>query len=226
MQTTFRNVKQRKTGLINYGLLLLAIGIFTISCNRSPEKLPKFKTAFKSQIASFESQKEKTDKKVEEGVVGISTLQAALDSAKNVDKEFNKVYAKWKRIDKQVDDLNKEYEELKGDAENLFSAMERQTESLTNTDTRNELTNALRKTKNEYYATLAETQGAIDNLHALHTDAIDIVKALEVAVALGQVAQINEGLRSIEDRVASIMDQLNESISESKDLYDKKIGGV
>ncbi len=206
-------------------LSLLLAGLLLFSCQtKSPEKLPKFKDQFRTQIAQFESQKEKTDKKVEDGIVGITGLKEALDNAQNVDKEFERVYTKWKRVNNQVENLNKEYEQLKENANNLFDAMERQTESLNDVKTKSELGNAIRTSKQDYMKTLMKTERAIGQLHNLHDEAIDIVKALEVAIALGQIAEINNGLKSIEDRVDGIMAELNSTIIESKDLYEKRIG--
>ncbi len=204
--------------------ILLPLALLITSCYRhSPEKLPKFKRKFRNQIASFENQKEKTDNRVEDGVVDLTQLQQALENAKNVDKEFNRVYGNWNKVDKEVEQLFKEYERLKQDAENLFSAMEEQTASLGDETTRGQLNNALGKTRDDYLATLSKTEKAIDQLRALHTEAVDIVKALEVTIALGQIGEINEGLKSIEDRVAVIMEELNTTVIESKDLYDKRI---
>lgn len=211
---------------VKYYILTLGVlcTVLLNSCTKSPEKLPRYKQRFKTQIASFESQKEKTDKKVSDGVKSLSTIQEALDSAKNVDKEFNRLYTKWKRVDRQVEDLYKEYEKLKGDAENLFEAMEKQTESLKDVATKNELQQAIQQTKGDYLKTLSNTEVAVNKLKTLHEDAIDVVKALEVAVALGQIAEINSSLKNIEGKVAVIMQDLNTTIKESKDLYNKKIG--
>jgi len=195
-------------------VILLLLMLISAGCYRhSPEKLPKYKRKFRKQIASFENQKEKTDDKVEDGVVDLTQLQQALENAKNVDKEFNRVYGNWNKVDKEVNQLFKEYEDLKADAENLFSAMEEQTASLGDET----------KTREDYLATLSNTEEAIEQLRQLHQEAVDIVKALEVTVALGQIGEISEGLKNIEDRVAVIMEELNTTVIESKDLYDKRI---
>lgn len=196
------------------------------ACSKSPEDLPKYKKKFRAQIASFEDQKIKADERVNEGVNMLNGLQGALENAKNVDKEFASVYGKWEKVNKQVEDLNKEYEGLKKDADNLFSAMERQTASLNDAGTRQELENALRTTRQDYEKTLANTAKAIDQLRGLHSEAVDVVKALEVAIALGQIAEINSGLQSIENKVASIMEDLNQTVNESKDLYESRIGNI
>ncbi len=199
--------------------------LFTSCYNKSPEKLPKFKRKFRTQIASFESQKEKAENTVSEGVGELTSIKDALENAKNVDKEFQRVYGQWEKVDKQVEQLNKEYESLKDDANNLFGAMEAQTAGLSNTKSREELSAALKKTRTDYNATLSKTEKAIQQLRTLHAEAVDIVKALEVAFAMDQVAQIQEGLANIESRVESIMKELNSTINESKELYENKMGG-
>lgn len=206
---------------LTVGLLL---GLF--ACSKSPEDLPKFKKRFRAQIASFESQKSDANNRIDDGVESLNSIQQALEGAKKVDQVFQKVYGKWERVDKDVNSLFKEYEKLKTDADNLFSAMERQTQSLNNQTTRNELTKAISTYRKDYEKTLAKTSLAIEKLRALHTDAVDNVKALEVAVALGQVSQFTEGLVSIEQRVDGIMADLTETIKESKDLYDQKIDNL
>jgi chromosome segregation ATPase len=209
------------------GSLLVVMVLGLVACNKkSPEDLPKFKKKFRAQITNFEQQKDKADDQVNEGVEMLNGLQSALENAKNVDKEFADVYGKWNRVNKQVEDLNKEFEDLKQDADNLFSAMERQTASLNDAKTRNELTGALKTTRQDYEKTLANTSVAIEQLRGLHTEAVDVIKALEVAIALGQIAEINSGLQSIENKVASIMDELNATINESKDLYESRIGTI
>ena len=209
--------------LLLVGLVLLGM----TSCKqRSPEDLPKYKKKFRSQIASFENQKLKADKQVDDGVTSLNGLQGALENAKNVDQEFNQVYGKWEKVNKQVENLNKEYEGLKSDAENLFTAMENQTASLRDADTKAQLTQALRTAREDYEKTLAKTALAIEQLRSLHTDAVEIVKALEVAVAIGQIAEINDGLKNIESKVADIMASLNETVTESKDLYESRMGAL
>lgn len=205
-------------------LLVVILGFSSCRKGKSPENLPKFKEAFKTQIASFEKQKEKANKQVNTGLEGLSGLQLALQEAKNVDKEFAAVYGKWEKVNKRVNTLNKEYEDLKKKAEDLFSAITRQIESLNDENTKKQLTEALAKSREEYNETLKNTSQAITKLRALHTEAVDIVKSLEAAVAIGQIAQINEGLKNIESRVADIMDELSVTVKESKALYEKKMG--
>lgn len=214
--------------LTQIAFIFSLLGILTTTAckQRSPEDLPKYKKKFRAQIASFESQKTKADEQVDEGISSLNGLQGALENAKNVDQEFNQVYGKWERVNKQVENLNKEYEGLKSDAENLFTAMEAQTASLRDEKTKAELNAALKASRADYEKTLAKTSVAIEQLRTLHTDAVDIVKALEVAIALGQIAQINDGLKNIESKVADIMASLNETVAESKDLYENRIGAL
>ena len=110
------------------------------------------------------------------------------------------------------------------DAENLFAAMSRQTESLGDAVTRQELSSAIQTARKDYEKTLSKTSEAIEALRSLHTEAYDAVKSLEVAIALGQISEINAGLTSIEGRVAGIMDDLNTTIVDSKALYETRMG--
>ncbi len=208
--------------LLTAMLVLMAFA----ACSKSPEDLPKYKRKFQTQIASFEAQKEKTDDRVADGVTTLTGLEQALENAKNVDAEFRKVYGDWELVNKEVEDLNRQYEGLKMDAENLFAAMERQTSGLNDAKTRNELTAAIQTARRDYEKTLAKTSKAIEALRALHTEAYDAVKSLEVAIALGQMSEISAGLVSIESRVAGIMDDLNTTITDSKALYETRLGGL
>lgn len=205
--------------------LLLFVALLT-ACTKSPEELPKFKRKFQSQIASFERQKEKTDAQVADGVQKLTGLEQALENARNVDQEFNRVYGQWEKVNKEVEDLNRQYEGLKMDAENLFAAMERQTNSLSNAQTKRELLSAIQTARQDYERTLARTATAIESLRSLHQDAYDAVKSLEVAVALGEISNINDGLLSIEQRVDGIMTDLNSTIDESKALYETRLGNL
>ncbi|TAE53504.1 MAG: hypothetical protein EAZ89_07370 [Bacteroidetes bacterium] len=212
-----------QTALLLAALLLVS----TSACRKgSPEDIPKYKNKFRAQITSFENQKIQADEKVEDGVNDLEGLQKALQNAKSVDQEFNRVYTKWEQVNKQVEDLNKEYEGLKADAQNLFDAMERQTASLSDAKTRSELQAGIRSTRAEYEKTLVKTSKAIEQLRGVHKEAVEVVKALEVAVALGQISKINQGLVSIESRVQSVMADLNASVAESKQLYENRIGNL
>ncbi|MCI4668316.1 MAG: hypothetical protein MRZ79_09270 [Bacteroidia bacterium] len=208
-------------------LLILSAMLIGVGCKqKSPEELPKYKKKFRTQIASFEKVKTETDNKVEDGVSMLTGIKEALETARNVDKEFAAVYTKWEKVSKQVNDLEKEYGALKTDAENLFGAMERQTASLRDPKTRGQLESALRTTRTDYTETLNRTKQSIDDLRKLYDEAQDVIKALEVAVAMGEFQNINESLASIESRVQDIMNQLTETVDESKALYDQKIGKI
>jgi len=191
--------------------------------DKSPEDLIRLKDKFKSQVSTFENKKESANKFVSKGLSSLGDLKAALEDAKNEDKEFAKVYGDWEKVNKRVNNLNKEYEDLKTKASNLFTAMETQTNSLSDEKSKSTLLRAIGKAKTKYNATLANTSQAIDKLRVLHGDAVEVVKALEVAAALNSFDSINGQMKSIEDRVDGIMQELNVAVVESKKLYEKKI---
>ncbi|MDB0615034.1 hypothetical protein PL372_05590 [Tenacibaculum dicentrarchi] len=209
----------KKTLLFTGFLFLLT------SCwkDRSPEDLIRLKEKFKSQVSTFESKKETANKKITKGLTSLGSLKSALEDAKNEDREFAKVYGDWEKVNRKVNNLNKEFEDLKKKASNLFTAMETQSNSLSDVATKNTLLSAIGKAKSKYNKTLANTAKAIDKLRLLHTDAVEIVKALEVAAALNSFDSINGQMKSIEQRVDGIMQELNIAVTESKNLYEKKI---
>ncbi len=206
-------------------LILLLSSFITSSCwqNKSPEDLPRLKKAFQSQVSSFEKKKEQANDKVVESMESLGSLKDALEGAKNEDKEFAKVYGDWEKVDNRVKSLNKEYEDLKTKAEKLFTAMEEQTNGLADANNKRDLLNAIKSARNKYNGTLANTSKAIEKLRILHTDAVDVVKALEVAVALNSFDNINTQMASIESRVGDIMNELNVAVVESKKLYEKRL---
>ena len=206
-------------------IAVLSLFFILTSCwkDKSPEDLIRLKDKFKSQVSTFESKKEVANKNVNRGLESLGALKLALEDAKNEDKEFAKVYGDWEKVDKRVKNLNKEYEDLKTKASNLFTAMETQTNSLSDETSRNTLLSAIKKAKTKYNGTLANTSKAIDKLRLLHNDAVEVVKALEVAAALNSFDAINGQMKSIEDRVDGIMAELNVAVVESKKLYEKKI---
>lgn len=206
----------------------LALALFTvlfISCwkDKSPEDLIRLKEKFKSQVSSFENKKETANKNVNKGLESLNALKSALEDTKNEDKEFAKVYGDWETVNKRVENLNKEYEDLKTKAANLFTAMETQTNSLSDDTAKKTLLAAIDKAKTKYNGTLANTSKAIDKLRLLHGDAVEVVKALEVAAALNSFDNINDQMKSIAGRVDGIMAELNIAVIESKKLYEKKI---
>lgn len=205
--------------------LLAFMALFFISCwkDKSPEDLIRLKEQFKSQVKSFEKKKENANKNVNKGLETLNALKSALEDTKNEDKEFAKVYGDWERVNKRVENLNKEYEDLKEKAANLFTAMETQTNSLSDETAKKTLSKAINKARTKYNGTLANTSKAIDKLKLLHSDAVEVVKALEVAAALNSFDNINDQMKSIEGRVDGIMKELNVAVVESKKLYEKKI---
>ncbi|MBE7692916.1 hypothetical protein J2Q11_04080 [Tenacibaculum finnmarkense genomovar finnmarkense] len=206
-------------------LLFAGFLLVLTSCwkNRSPEDLIRLKEKFKSQVSTFESKKETANKKITKGLKSLGALKLALEDAKNEDREFARVYGDWEKVNRKVNNLNNEFEDLKAKAANLFTAMETQSNSLSDVATKTTLLSAINKAKSKYNKTLANTAKAIQKLRLLHTDAVEIVKALEVAAALNSFDSINGQMKSIEQRVDGIMQELNIAVTESKNLYEKKI---
>lgn len=204
---------------------LTLVSLLVLSCwkDKSPEDLIRLKDKFKSTVSSFEKKKENANENVTKGLETLNALKTALEDTKNEDKEFAKVYGDWEKVDKRVELLNKEYEDLKEHAANLFNAMETQTNSLSDETSRNTLNGAIKKARAKYNGTLANTSKAIEKLRLLHGDAVEVVKALEVAAALNSFDNINDQMKSIEGRVDGIMQELNFAVVESKKLYEKKI---
>ncbi|APA65072.1 MAG: hypothetical protein ABJO28_05860 [Maribacter dokdonensis] len=206
-------------------LVIAFVAISLISCwkDKSPEDLIRLKDKFKSQVNAFENKKETANKNVNKGLESLNALKSALEDTKNEDKEFAKVYGDWEKVDRRVKNLTKEYEDLKEKASNLFTAMETQTNSLSDETSKKTLLGAIEKARTKYNGTLANTSKAIDKLRLLHGDAVEVVKALEVAAALNSFDNINDQMKSIEGRVDGIMSELNVAVVESKKLYEKKI---
>mgnify|MGYP003692140177 FL=1 len=206
-------------------LVIAFVAISLISCwkDKSPEDLIRLKDKFKSQVNAFENKKETANKNVNKGLESLNALKSALEDTKNEDKEFAKVYGDWEKVDRRVKNLTKEYEDLKEKASNLFTAMETQTNSLSDETSKKTLLGAIEKARTKYNGTLANTSKAIDKLRLLHGDAVEVVKALEGAAALNSFDNINDQMKSIEGRVDGIMSELNVAVVESKKLYEKKI---
>ncbi len=206
-------------------LYIALISILFVSCwkDKSPEDLIRLKDKFKSQVNDFETKKENANKNVNRGLKSLNALKSALEETKNEDKEFAKVYGDWEKVDRRVENLNNEYEDLKEKAADLFTAMETQTNSLSDKTAKNTLSKAIEKARSKYNGTLTNTSKAIDKLRLLHGDAVEVVKALEVAAALNSFDNINDQMKSIEGRVDGIMQELNVAVIESKKLYEKKI---
>jgi hypothetical protein len=206
-------------------LSVTIVSLLLVSCwkDKSPEDLIRLKEKFKSTVSSFEKKKETANKNVTKGLETLNGLKLALEDTKNGDKEFAKVYGDWEKVNKRVENLTKEYNDLKSHASNLFTAMETQTNSLSVEKSKKTLLGAIEKARAKYNGTLTTTSKAIDNLRLLHGDAVEVVKALEVAAALNSFDNINDQMKSIEDRVDGIMSELNLAVTESKKLYEKKI---
>ncbi len=206
-------------------LSVVLITLLFASCwkDKSPEDLIRLKDKFKSQVSDFENKKENANKNVNKGLESLNALKSALEETKNEDKEFARVYGDWEKVDRRVENLNDEYEDLKEKAANLFTAMETQTNSLSDKTAKKTLSNAIEKARTKYNGTLDNTSKAIGKLRLLHGDAVEVVKALEVAAALNSFDNINDQMKSIEGRVDGIMQELNVAVVESKKLYEKKI---
>ena len=94
------------------------------------------------------------------------------------------MYVDWKKVDHWVQNLNREYDNLKEKASNLFATMEKQTNRLSDETSKKTLLSAIEKVRTKYNGTLANTSKAIDKLKLLYGDAVEVVKALEIAAAL------------------------------------------
>lgn len=219
------SLKSKHRNMLKRTLSVVLISLLFISCwkDKSPEDLIRLKDRFKSTVSSFEKKKETANKNVNKGLETLNALKTALEDTKNEDKEFAKVYGDWEKVSKRVKNLNKEYEDLKKHASNLFTAMETQTNSLSDETSKKTLLGAIEKARKKYNGTLTNTSKAIDKLRLLHGDAVEVVKALEVAAALNSFDNINDQMKSIEGRVDGIMQELNLAVVESKKLYEKKI---
>lgn len=206
-------------------LPFILISLLFVSCwkDKSPEDLIRLKDQFKNQVNDFERKKENANKNVNKALESLNALKSALEDTKNEDKEFAMVYGDWEKVDTRVKNLNQEYEDLKEKAANLFTAMETQTNSLSDKTAKKTLSKAIEKVRTKYNGTLVNTSKAIDKLRLLHGDAVEVVKALEVAAALNSFDNINDQMKSIEGRVDGIMQELNLAVTESKKLYEKKI---
>jgi len=204
---------------------LTLVSLLFASCwkDKSPEDLIRLKDKFKSTVSSFEKKKETANENVTKGLETLNALKTALEGTKNEDKEFAKVYGDWEKVNKRVENLNKEYEDLKEHASNLFNAMETQTNSLSDEASRKTLNGAIEKARAKYNGTLSNTSKAIEKLRLLHGDAVEVVKALEVTAALNSFDNINDQMKSIEGRVDGIMQELNVAVVEGKKLYEKEI---
>ena len=119
------------------------------------------------------------------------------------------MYGDREKVDGRVQNLNKEYDDQKEKASNLFATMEKQTNSLSDEISKKTLLSAIEKVRTKYNGTLANTSKAIDKLKLLHGDAVEVVKALEVAAALNSFDSINDQMKSIEGRVDGIRQELN-----------------
>lgn len=192
-------------------LLVALIALMLPSCwkDYSPENLIRLKDKFISQVNAFENKKETANKNVNKGLESINALKSALEDTKNEDKKFAKVYGDREKVDGRVQNLNKEYDDQKEKASNLFATMEKQTNSLSDENSKKTLLSAIEKVRTKYNGTLANTSKAIDKLKLLHGDAVQVVKALEVAAALNSFDNINDQMKSIEGRVDGIRQELN-----------------
>ena len=189
----------------------LLIALMLPSCwkDYSPENLIRLKDKFKSQVNAFENKEETANKNVNKDLESINALESALEDTKNEDKKFAKVYGDREKVDGWVQNLNKEYDDQKEKASNLFATMEKQTNSLSDEISKKTLLSAIEKVRTKYNGTLANTSKAIDKLKLLHGDAVEVVKALEVAAALNSFDSINDQMKSIEGRLDGIRQELN-----------------
>ncbi len=204
-------------------IFLFPLVLFSCWKNKSPEGLPRLKEDFKKHVEKFEKKKITVNKNISSGIESLSALKSALENAKNEDKEFAKVYGDWEKVDKKVSNLNKEYEDLKAKSSALFQAMTDQTNSLNDAKNKADLLKAISSAKVKYNKTLANTEVAIGKLRKLHADALDVIKALEVAVALNSFDDIDAQMKSIASRVDGIMEEINVAVDESKKLYEQRI---
>ena len=186
------------------------------------DDIEDYKAQFGGALEIYDAQKSDVG---EEFNLGVKGLQAAIDVALTKDGKFRSVYTDWKRISGEIESLNEDFIILVKAAKSLFDALERNANSISNIDMRNEALSDIQGARNRYRKHIEKTENEIGKLNEKKVAVVDIIKLLEVKATIQVLEDTTNDLEQINAAVQRIMAELDVLSKESQALLQVKRAG-
>lgn len=136
------------------------------------------------------------------------------------DQDFRSVLSLWGKSESHIRNLEQEFHRLIRQNDNLFLDLDGQIQMTRDPVTKERLEDALDRVFEENEVIFRDTKFAIDNLWELHAEAESSVNAMRVAHTLGELSDLNVGLKNLKRKIEIVMSDLNDAIRTSKTLFE------
>ncbi|MBC8465982.1 hypothetical protein H8D57_03055 [bacterium] len=205
-------------------LLLLAC----IAGCEIPQKYSKSvleaRSAFAEILDDFETQTKRVHQEVDEGCQSLLDFKQLIKEARDKDKEFGKVYTKWEHVEQEVVRLKKKFEDLVKSADKLFADLRDRANSIVDQTKKQKSLERIKDAEAKYIVRLKQAKNGMGKLDEVNTKVNDVMKELEVLYVIESIDEkIDVAFSEIDVLVKSVMTELNELLTESRSLLEKKI---
>jgi chromosome segregation ATPase len=206
--------KQFKIGIFVTTVIVVA------GCSSAPDPqstLAEVKQAFQDSILALEAEQKNVKTNFKEGKSSLLSFQSALKSAQDKDKEFAKVYNRWREIQGRISELYDKFLGLVKGADRVYSELDNRANKIMNPDLRERIRGELQASIERYAGRLKLSKSGIDRLRDQATKVTDVMSALEVRFTLKVVEdELGNIFKDIDETVEAVMAQLEVLIEESK----------
>lgn len=209
----------KKFKYLNFGTYVLVLTVL-FGCAPPPDPkstLTEVKQAFQDSILELETEQKNVKTDFKEGRSSLLSFQSALKSAQDKDKEFGKVYNKWRDIQGRISALYDKFLNLVDGADRVYTELDNRANKIMNPDLRARIKDELQASIERYASRLKLSRSGIDRLRAQATKVTDVMSALEVRFTLKVVEdELGSIFKDIDETVEAVMAQLEVLIEESK----------
>lgn len=204
---------------LSLGIVVIALTALN-GCTANPDPkstLTEVKQAFQDSILALEAEQKNVKTNFKEGRASLLSFQSALKSAQDKDKEFAKVYNKWREIQGRISALYDKFLGLVDGADRVYSELDTRADRIMDPDLRARIKTELQSSIERYAGRLKLSKAGIDKLRSKATKVTDVMSALEVRFTLKVVEdELGTIFKDIDETVETVMAQLEVLIQESK----------
>jgi predicted RNase H-like nuclease (RuvC/YqgF family) len=171
---------------------------------------------FKKTLIKFEEKSNETKREVKKAL-------EAYDEAKDVlfkyqDERTQKFIREWRSAEKKVNDLIRSYNELVRKANDFFSVLYREAESIKDQRLRSQVVSYIDERREAFYRKLVRAKEGIEQLKELMERGNDLIKAVEIAGALRYSEIGKYDFDQFHRQLNASFEELNSLIQEGKSL--------
>ena len=221
---------RRALQLIPTLVLLMGFASLCVGCSKEvkDEARRAAKQAgsmFQEVLGDFKKGMEAVGEGIKEGKDVLITFKDAIREAKNRDAEFEKVYNKWQRVEKEVSELHSLLEKLVTTAETFFDETTKRANSITDVSLRDGTLATIQERRSSYIVRLKKAKTSIDQLDIVNRTVNDTMTALEIQYSLEVLEEkLTKTFEEIDRMVSAIMKDFEELIEESRKVLEMQTG--